>query len=139
MDASSTHPELDPFEWHKRARDDLLAARALANAVDYGDRFPAHVCFHCQQCIEKWLKSIIVAAGRKASRTHDVKALLDECIALQPTLSIFLGKVSWLTPFAAEVRYPHEDDVSAIDAKRAIELAEKVQNIVSDFFQEPQS
>ena len=134
MAASSIHPELDPFEWQRKAREDLQLARTIVNTADFGDRFPSHVCFLCQQCVEKWLKAIIVAAGRKASRTHDVKALLDECIPMLPALSIFFGQLSWLTPFAAEVRYPNEDDVSAEDARKAIRQAEEVQRVVLEFF-----
>ena len=134
MAVFSIHPEKDPFEWQKKAREDRQLAHALAHSVDFGSRYPSHICFLCQQCIEKYLKALLVAAGYEPSRTHDLENLLRECLLLCSTLAPFKDQLGWLTPFAAEMRYPHEDSVPVADAKRGLKQAEEVERIVQEFF-----
>lgn len=42
------------------------------------------ICFHAQQCAEKYLKAVLAEAGLPVVKTHDLTALLDQVLALQP-------------------------------------------------------
>jgi len=54
-------------EWVRKAETDFLAAAALADASP-----PLHdaVCFHCQQCAEKYLKALLQESAAPVPRTQ---------------------------------------------------------------------
>jgi len=45
-------------EWLEKAEEDYTVASSL-----HADRTPGAICFHCQQCVEKWLKAALVKHG----------------------------------------------------------------------------
>jgi HEPN domain-containing protein len=57
-------------EWLGKAEQDFLAASMLDPEAT-----PGAVCFHCQQCIEKYLKAALVRHGDKPRKTHDLLVL----------------------------------------------------------------
>ncbi len=63
---SATH------EWVKKAEGDYRGALTLAQQAP-----PLHdlVCFHCQQCAEKYLKALLEELGIAVAKIHD----LDQC------------------------------------------------------------
>ncbi len=66
---------VDPSsEWLELAAQDEASARYLMGMRP----FPLEViCFHCQQAVEKLLKSALAKAGRSIPKTHDLLELLD--------------------------------------------------------------
>ena len=88
---SAKLPEL----WLKYADDDLAGAEILLNEKIYNI-----VCFHCQQAVEKLLKSIIAAYGQEIPRIHNLIRLTSICeelhgdsFALDDEALIFLNDV----------------------------------------------
>lgn len=64
------------------------------------------VAFHCQQCAEKYLKSLFVLHGRRPPFIHDLQKL---CIDIQDACGAITGIESAcerLTPFGTITRYP---------------------------------
>lgn len=60
-------------EWIAKAEGDLLAA---AHTLKLGQRCPIDVvCFHSQQCAEKYLKALLVLRRIEFPKTHDLEAL----------------------------------------------------------------
>ena len=59
-------------EWVAKAEQDYRAAVTLDP-----DDTPDVICFHCQQCIEKYLKAAMVTRGIRVERTHDLLELKD--------------------------------------------------------------
>jgi hypothetical protein len=37
------------------------------------------ICFHMQQCVEKYLKGFLVFHGKEIERTHNISRILQEC------------------------------------------------------------
>ncbi len=64
------------------------------------------VCFHAQQCAEKYLKGRLSAGGADPPRIHDQLALLDAVAALEPELSPLREEMALLTVYAVRNRYP---------------------------------
>ncbi len=102
--------------WLEKARRDLQAAlRELNNP----DPLTDIICFHAQQAAEKYLnkthilEQLILLAGRKDPDFLDLK-----------------DKVSLLTPYAVETRYPEFEEPLLDDAKEAVRVAEKVREFV---------
>ena len=64
------------------------------------------VCFHCQQCAEKYLKALLEELGQPVPRTHDLDHLLT---ALRPhhsgLVAVRRGLI-FLSDFAVDPRYP---------------------------------
>jgi len=75
-------PEAEgPVAWLEKARRDLTMAE-LAQAQ--GENFADQVCFHAQQCAEKALKAVLIAAGRVPPHVHDLGVVLDALVELAP-------------------------------------------------------
>ena len=61
------------LEWVVKAENDLLNA---AHTLKLGRRCPTDtVCFHAQQCAEKYVKALLVFRGVDFPRTHDLEVL----------------------------------------------------------------
>ena len=78
------------------------------------------ICFHAQQCAEKYLKARLYEADIKFSKIHDLVALLDQILQIEPMWEIFREDLAYLSDFAVSFRYPGEsaDKESAVQAKR---------------------
>ena len=90
-------------EWLDKAEEDYRVARREGRA-----RPPAYnaACFHAQQCVEKYLKALLVEHEIPFPRTHDLEALMRLCLPAMPQLEAHREPLQWLTSFAVEVRYP---------------------------------
>lgn len=64
-------------EWFNFANLDLKSARYLLNMKPQPIEI---ICYHCQQCAEKYLKGYIVMCGQSVLKTHDLVALNKQCI-----------------------------------------------------------
>jgi HEPN domain-containing protein len=61
-------------EWADKADNDLKTA---AHTLKLGDKCPTDtVCFHAQQCVEKYLKAFFVVLEIEFPRTHDIEILV---------------------------------------------------------------
>lgn len=78
------------------------------------------VCFHAQQVAEKVLKAFLVYHGRDLLKTHDLIALLTQCLNIDRTLSNFEADCRKLTSYGVAARYP--DDLFEPDEADAREL-----------------
>jgi HEPN domain-containing protein len=91
-------------EWIDKAEGDFrTATREIKITQD-----PSYdgVCFHAQQCVEKYLKANLQAAGTAFPKTHDLVVLLDLSLAIAPNLDQFRSRLRLLTLAAVEIRYP---------------------------------
>jgi HEPN domain-containing protein len=107
----------------EKADSDLEAARRLVRS---GAGFPTDVvCFHAQQCVEKYLKASLSLAGIDFPKTHDVRLLL----SLLPPRSrpaVTPGEQRMLTAYATATRYPGWEEIPASQAREAVRLARRV-------------
>jgi HEPN domain-containing protein len=87
-----------------KAETDAKGAAALARRRK--DPLPDLICFHSQQCIEKYLKAVLVHFGVRPPRIHDVVQLLDLCPLHDPSLRRLAPRVGSLNAYGVLVRYP---------------------------------
>lgn len=105
-------------EWVEKAEADFAIVerelRARKNPSYDG------ACFHAQQCAEKYLKARLAEAGTAFPRIHDLVALLELTLAVEPLWEIYRIDLAFLSDFAVAYRYPGEsaDRESAKDARR---------------------
>ena len=92
------------------------------------------ICFHAQQCAEKYLKGFLILCGKEIEKTHSIGKILDLCFAQEPAFDSLLdGGVNLLTAYAVELRYPDDYYMPDIEeTNAAIELAETTKMFVID-------
>ncbi|MCS7064980.1 MAG: HEPN domain-containing protein [Fimbriimonadales bacterium] len=115
--------------WIRKAESDLKVAR---DEIRTEDPATDMVCFHAQQCAEKYLKAFLVFHGVEIPRTHNLAALISECMQVESDFQNLISEgVDSLTDYATELRYADEFYLPAVEeAQEAIRLAEQVRSFV---------
>lgn len=85
------------------------------------------ICFHAQQCAEKYLKARLSKAEIHFTKIHDLVALLELVLEVEPTWEQFRIDLAFLSDFAVSFRYPGEsaDREAARNAVRRCRLFRK--------------
>ena len=110
-------------EWISKAEGDFATARRELRARK-DPNFDA-VCFHCQQCAEKYLKALLQDADVPFGRTHSLVILLDSLLERHPELEMIRGELQALNAYAIHVRYPGESAHIGV-ARHAVSLCKTV-------------
>lgn len=115
-------------EWVEKADNDLANA---AHTLKLGKRCPTDtVCFHAQQCVEKYLKALLTLLEIDAPRTHSVDVLRARVPSrARPTITD--DEQDRLTEYATVTRNPGDyEPISLAEARRAVRLARRVRKDV---------
>jgi HEPN domain-containing protein len=90
-------------EWVEKAEGDYRVATHQWQADD-----PVYdaICFHAQQCAEKYLKVWLTEQDVAFPTTHDLEALAKLSLPTLGELASLLDGLRLLTSFAVEIRYP---------------------------------
>jgi HEPN domain-containing protein len=91
-------------EWVAKAEEDFAVALTLARPRKRPLWAP--LCFHAQQCAEKYLKARLNEASILFHRTHDLEQLLNQAVAIEPLWSAFRAALKRLSDAAVVPRYP---------------------------------
>ncbi len=110
-------------EWIDKAESDF-AVMTRESRVRKHPAFDV-VCFHAQQCIEKYLKARLCEADFEAGRLHDLVALLDRVLACEPLWEVFRADCAYLSDFAVAYRYPGESS-SREQARDAVKRCRRI-------------
>jgi len=116
-------------EWVDRAEADYAAALLLRRSRKKHSR--DLVCFHLQQCVEKYLKARLEQDGVAFPKTHDLEKLLDLVIRLEPLWSSLRASVAALTDYAVESRYPGRTTTPE-EARRLLRGTAGIREIMSE-------
>lgn len=117
-------------EWLKKADGDLLAAKKLLE----NKMLPWIIAFHCQQSVEKYLKALQIKFLNDYDKNHDLVKLA-KSIEKSIDLSSITDDLMRLTGFYITERYPNGEitDISLQDAKKAVEITERVVNKLAKY------
>jgi len=91
-------------EWIAKAEEDFDTAVMLARPRKRPLWAP--LCFHAQQCVEKYLKARLNEASLLVPRTHDLEQLLGQATSVEPLWVAFRAALKRLTQAAVLPRYP---------------------------------
>jgi HEPN domain-containing protein len=94
------------LEWIEKAEKDLATASREIRVREVPN-YDA-VCFHAQQCAEKYLKAILQERSTPFSKTHNLTALLGLLTPIEPSWELMRPNLERLNVFAVHVRYPGE-------------------------------
>jgi HEPN domain-containing protein len=88
------------------------------------------VCFHAQQCVEKYLKSWLTFRQLDVPRSHDLVVLLN--LALTAGFrGVSPQDVQPLNRYTIEARYPGDwDPIDRPEAEQAVAMARRIREIV---------
>jgi HEPN domain-containing protein len=117
-------PELseEVSRWLRYAREDLEVAEMV---IEHEQALRA-ACFHAQQCAEKAIKASLIFLGTPFRKVHDLELLSQE-LPNDWALSKDPGRLSWLTVWAVEPRYPGAlPEASEDDANTAVDQAREI-------------
>jgi HEPN domain-containing protein len=102
-------------QWVEKAESDFTSAAFLLRLKH---ACPTDsVCFHVQQCIEKYVKALLVLAGIDFGRTHQISMLIG-LLPKESSPSLTPEEQERLTDYAVTTRYPGDYDPIALAEAR---------------------
>jgi len=121
-------PEADFTAWTRKAESDFKTAEHILT-LKRNCPYDA-VCFHAQQCAEKYLKALLVSRSLYFPKTHDLRLLMQKLPA-DVKLEVPLEEVVSLNRYTIEARYPGDwEPFNRKEAERAVAIARKVREAV---------
>jgi HEPN domain-containing protein len=93
-------------EWIAKAEGDFRTASRELAAADRPN-YDA-VCFHAQQCAEKYLKALLIARGQTPPKIHDLAQLHRLLVPVCPEWQWSVDELRLLSRSAVISRYPGE-------------------------------
>lgn len=118
-------------EWIRKAENDFkVAFREIMR-----DDEPVYdaICFHSQQCIEKYLKAVLQENDVYIERTHDLWKIAKNCIPYLNYLQELKEKLISVSAYAVEIRYPGESATEE-EAKESFDICKEVRKLVRKYF-----
>ncbi len=114
--------------WVQKADNDLkTAAHTLKLA---GDCPTDTVCFHAQQCVEKYVKALLTYRQTVFPKVHGISALV-ALLAGRDRPVITQAEQARLSDYAVVARYPGEyEPIPLAEARRAVAIARRVRRDV---------
>jgi HEPN domain-containing protein len=85
------------------------------------------VCFHAQQCAEKYLKAVLQEAEVPFGKTHHLIALLDLVLGIDRSWELLRPQLQSLNAYSVSVRYPGEVADKGT-AREALRLAKMIRS-----------
>lgn len=120
--------------WFKKAENDLINAE---NTIKMDSPPTDTICFHSQQCAEKYLKGFLTFYEIDFPKTHSLEDLILLGKSVAPKIESELEDIEILSGYGVEIRYPDEIyyDIPGEDAREAIDLAKKVKSVVLKYLE----
>lgn len=116
-------------QWIAKGDHDLGTAKiTYLHIPEYLDT----VTFHCQQAVEKYLKSYLIYKSMVFRFSHDLIYLLELIVIEDPDFETYFDIVSELQSYAVEVRYPNETIFLSKDqVENAMKIAKEIRTLVT--------
>ena len=93
------------------------------------------ICFHAQQCIEKYLKAWLQEANIRPPRTHELNVLLNLIVPTHPEWRAWRTAFADFQPHAVDVRY--ETFATAAQVEHAVRVCTEVRTAIRTVLQLP--
>ena len=109
-------------EWIKKAEQDYVASKTLIrkrSIIVYDV-----ICFHCHQCVEKYLKAFLTLKGIRFPKSHDLIMLHNLVSQNDGTFELIKDVIKPLNGYAVQFRYPG-DEAHKKDAQQAYKRMEE--------------
>ena len=115
-------------KWVEKGDHDLGTAMITYR---YIPKYKDTIAFHCQQAVEKYLKSYILYLDLPIKRTHDLIYLLEQINNIDIVEQNWFDKALELQDFAVEIRYPEMViELSDADIEIAIGISQDFRKLI---------
>jgi len=118
------------IEWVSKAEGDYICVQREWRARKYPN-YDA-LCFHAQQCAEKYLKACLQESDLPVNRTHNMIVLLEHMLPCNPMFEVLRESLLQLNIYAVAFRYPGESALRE-DARAARSLCESVRKALRKY------
>ena len=112
-----------------KAEQDFSAAKALLQRRSL--KVNDIICFHSQQCIEKYLKAYLTAHSPHFQKSHSLENLIALASKNEGTFELISDLVRPLTKYAIGFRYPGEEAHKA-ETYRAVKIMEDARKFIRE-------
>ncbi len=118
------------LEWYKVGDMDYKVMKKLLDEDNESDILTKSICFHGQQCIEKYLKAYLTYYDVIFGKTHN----LDKLIEMLKPYDAEIAKIDLegISEYGVDVRYPFYDEPSVSRAKEVFATANTVIEYVAE-------
>lgn len=108
-------------QWIEKAEEDFRTADYLLTLKEDCPLNP--VCFHSQQCVEKYIRALLIYCSIQFPKSHDVVELVNLVPENhRPDLSIY--DLAIINRYAVDTRYPGEwEIVTRQEAEESVRIA----------------
>jgi HEPN domain-containing protein len=111
-------------EWFEYALNDY---RVAAYMFDTMHKKPLEIiCYHCQQSVEKALKSYLINHDVEPPYIHDLDKLRLMCAEYDSSFETLIEPCKKLTSYITAGRYPSQVEIEEDDAVFALKEAERI-------------
>jgi HEPN domain-containing protein len=114
-------------EWVEKAEGDFATAGRELRARK-SPNYDA-VCFHSQQCAEKYLKAVLQENKLQIPKIHNLLELMALCLQVDPSFEMMRADLIVMERYSVRVRYPGES-AEKIDAQAAYKAAKIVREFI---------
>jgi HEPN domain-containing protein len=114
-------------EWVAKAEGDFLTASRELRARK-SPNYDA-VCFHAQQCAEKYLKAVLQENARNIPKIHNLIELMLLCEEIDSSFEMLRADLVTMERFSVRTRYPGETAEKG-DAQSAYAAAGTARNFM---------
>ncbi len=117
--------------WILKANNDLKTGK---DEMETDEPATDTICFHMQQCVEKYLKGYLVFHELDFRKTHDIAELIELCKSVSEKFEELYGMdADSLTVYAADIRYPDDFYMPTLEETRdCIDIAVKAMEFVKE-------
>jgi HEPN domain-containing protein len=114
-------------EWLNKAEQDYNASKTLMRqkSISVYDV----ICFHCHQCIEKYLKAFLTLKNIQFPKSHDLIVLQNLASHADGTFELIKDLVKPLNSYAVQFRYPG-DEAHKQDAQQSVKRMEEARKFI---------
>jgi len=120
-------------EWVKKAEGDFVVAE-LAFGAAPEPNYDA-VCFHCQQCVEKLIKAVLIQAVVQPPKIHNLERLYEMLQTVHPGVFFDIEELRMLTSVGMSTRYPGEE-ADREDASQALAVCKRLRESILNLIRE---
>ena len=121
------------LEWIQKVEEDYNAAKWLQQSPNHVHN---SICFHAQQCIEKYLKAWLQEANIRFSKTHNLQELLNLILPTLPDWHHWQPDFKIITAYAVISRYPG-DSATPDNTQHAMHICDEVRQAVRAYLELP--
>ena len=89
------------------------------------------ICFHAQQCVEKYPKAFLQEQNNEIIKTHDLVYLLELILPIKPLWLVYRTMLEHLNDYAVSSRYPGEE-ITKEEAVQAVKFMSEIREVMKE-------